>query len=181
MSTTSFRFSRTIFVLSCHSTMNLVRGLSQEEEGLTVVSLKQSAGRGRKGDEWLSNPGGLYFSFLLKPNFSPKWNEKLYQLTTRSVERTIQGYLPSQKIELKTPNDVLVNEKKISGVLIDTKVEGRKNLFLITGIGINVANPVPSYATSIQKEGVQGVTPSEVLHQFQFHFEQAYNQWLTHL
>lgn len=159
--------------------MNIIRDLSQDEEGLTVISLRQFAGRGKKENEWLSNPGGLYFSFLLKPNFHPKCNEKLYMMTTKAVESVIQSYLPSRKIEFKIPNDVLVNEKKISGVLIDAKVEGTKNLFLIIGIGINIHNTVPSFATSIEKEGVKGITSKEVLFKFQIHFEKAYNDWLT--
>jgi BirA family transcriptional regulator, biotin operon repressor / biotin---[acetyl-CoA-carboxylase] ligase len=159
--------------------MNLVRDLSQENEGLTVVSLRQFAGRGRNDNEWLSQPGGLYFSFLLKPGFVPLWNEKLYVMTTKAVESVIRSYLPSQKIEFKIPNDVLVNGMKISGVLIDAKVEGNKNLFLIVGIGININNTVPPSATSIEREGVKGITPMEVLTKFQVHFEIAYNDWLA--
>lgn len=174
-----FRFTKNIFVLQCKSTMNLVRDLSTEEQGLTVVSLRQFAGRGRKGNEWLSHPGGLYFSFLLKPSFHPRLNEKLYVLTTKSVEQVIQSYLPSKKIEFKIPNDVLVNGKKISGVLIDAKAEGSKNLFMNVGIGINIFNPVPEYATSIDKEGVSGITTMEVLNKFQHLFEKTYNEWLT--
>lgn len=174
-----FSFTKNIFVLQCQSTMNLVRDLSMEEQGLTVVSLRQFSGRGRKGREWVSSPGGLYFSFLLKPQFHPRWNEKLYLLTTKSVESVIQSYLPSKKIEFKIPNDVLVGGKKISGVLIDAKAEGTKNLFLIVGIGINISNPVPQIATSIDKEGVKGITTGEVLQKFQYHFEIAYNDWLS--
>lgn len=161
--------------------MTVMKSLTQEEEGLTIVSLKQSAGKGRKGDEWHSSPGGLYFSFLLKPLFLPKWNEALCLLATRSVERVIQSYLPTRQILFKKPNDILVNRKKISGVLLDTKIEGKKNLYLIVGIGINVSNSVPDYATSIQQEGVANITPLEVLQHFQLYFEQAYHRWLSDL
>jgi len=179
--TVPFHFTKNIVVLQCKSTMNLIRDLSNEEEGITVLSLRQWAGRGRKGNEWLSDPGGLYFSFLLKPSFHPRWNEKLYVLTTKAVENVMQSYLPSRKIEFKIPNDVLVNGKKISGVLIDAKAEGSKNLFMIVGIGINIYNPVPPPATSIEKEGVKGLTAMEVLHKFQHTFEKAYNDWLVNV
>ena len=176
-----FSFKKNIFVLHCRSTMNLIRDLAEEEEGCTIVSLRQNAGRGRKGNEWVSRPGGLYFSFLLKPRFHPRWNEKLYLLTTKAVENVIQDYLPSKQVEFKIPNDVLVNRKKISGVLIDAKAEGNKTLFMIVGIGINISNEVPSIATSIEKEGVHGITPMDVLLKFQDKFEFSYNNWLTNI
>lgn len=176
-----FSFKKTFYILQCKSTMNLIRDLSSEEEGITVVSLRQFAGRGRKGNEWLSHPGGLYFSFLVKPTFHPRWNEKLYLLTTKAVENVIQSYLPSQKIEFKIPNDVLVNGKKIAGVLIDAKAEASKNLYLIIGIGINISNTVPHYATSLQKEGILGVSLMEVLEKFQRYFEKSYDDWINQI
>jgi BirA family biotin operon repressor/biotin-[acetyl-CoA-carboxylase] ligase len=174
-----FHFSRNIFVLQCKSTMNLCRDLYEEQEGLTVVSLRQYEGRGRKGNEWVSHPGGLYFSFLLKPIFHPRRNELLYQLITKSVEYVIQSYLPAKRIEFKIPNDVMIDGKKISGVLIDSKIEGSKNIFLVVGIGINIHNSVPEIATSIEKEGLQGIAPLEVLLKFQNQFEKDYNLWLV--
>lgn len=176
-----FSFRKNIFILQCKSTMNLIRDLSDEEEGITIISLRQFAGRGRKGNEWISKPGGLYFSFLLKPMFHPRWNEKLYLLTTKAVENVIQDYLPSKQVEFKTPNDVLVDRKKISGILIDAKSEGSQILFMIVGIGINISNEVPAIATSIEKEGVIGITPMEVLGKFQEKFEVSYNKWLKNI
>ena len=176
-----FSFKKNIFVLHCKSTMNLIRNLAEEEEGTTIISLRQNAGRGRKGNEWVSKPGGLYFSFLLRPRFHPRWNEKLYLLTTKAVENVIQDYLPTKQVEFKVPNDVLVNRKKISGVLIDTKAEGNQTLFMIVGIGINISNEVPSIATSIVNEGAEGITPTDVLLKFQEIFTSSYNDWMANI
>jgi BirA family biotin operon repressor/biotin-[acetyl-CoA-carboxylase] ligase len=74
---------------------------------------------------------------------------------------------------------VLVDGKKISGVLVEAKTEGNKNLFMIVGIGINVCNPVPEMACSLQTEGVRDITPGDVLQRFQDHFEVSYREWIT--
>ncbi len=96
----------------------------------------QSAGRGRMGREWFSAKGGLYFSLTLKPELSIEDIPKLTLTTGLAVAKSI----PNAKV--KWPNDVLLNGKKVCGILCELVGEVEQ-LIVIVGIGVNVKNPIP--------------------------------------
>ena len=121
-----------------------------------VVAKTQTAGRGRLKRSWLSEPGGLYFSIVLKPkkiDFLPNLTQ-LMALTVCQILRELDT-----NAWLKWPNDVLVDGKKICGILSEA-VTG-KNGFetLVLGVGVNVAqkdlSKVGQPAASLSMLGVQ--------------------------
>jgi BirA family biotin operon repressor/biotin-[acetyl-CoA-carboxylase] ligase len=174
-----FKFREPINLLFCTSTNDVVRDLSSLEEGIIVTSMIQTAGRGRNGKEWLSTPGGLYFSFLLKPQFDTCLNEKIALLTGRVLMDVLKSYIDPQKIQFKEPNDILIADRKLSGILIEAKIEENRNLYLVTGIGVNISNNVLPYATSLKNEGITNVDSKEFFEKFISYFEKTYNEWLN--
>ena len=146
------------------STNDVVRraAASGEAEGLVIHAHRQSSGRGRQGRVWESPAGNMYCSFLLRPNNTPQ-SAGLYSFVAAlAVRDAVSQYLPMHAITLKWPNDVLVDGKKISGILLE--VEGDA---LIVGIGINVAH-CPDNAlyptTSLKVEGVEVDTSNLLNH-----------------
>ena len=101
-----------------------------------IVGKTQTAGRGRMTRSWLSEFGGLYFSVVLKPA-QIKHLPNLTQLMSLAVCQTLHAFkAPAQ---LKWPNDVLVNEKKICGILSEAVIDKNKFQALVLGVGVNVA------------------------------------------
>jgi BirA family biotin operon repressor/biotin-[acetyl-CoA-carboxylase] ligase len=113
-------------------------------EGALVVADVQTAGRGRKGDPWSSQTGGLWASVLLYPKGTAQEAAALTLVFARAVRETLHFdfCLPAT---IKEPNDVLVGGRKICGILADATsragAEGVERVIL--GFGLNVANPLP--------------------------------------
>jgi BirA family biotin operon repressor/biotin-[acetyl-CoA-carboxylase] ligase len=107
------------------------------ESGVLVWAHKQTKGRGQGTHEWLSEPGGLYFSLLLDPDFDVI---QPVDLLVCFAEHFIGfasrkwGICPW----LKPPNDVWVENRKLMGILIENSFLGRKLEYCIMGVGINV-------------------------------------------
>lgn len=107
-------------------------------EGLVVVAESQSHGRGRLGRTWISPKGvNIYISMLLRPEFPPLYATTLTMMasvaTAMAISKTtgIEAYI-------KWPNDILINQKKVSGILTEMKAEEERINYVVIGIGINV-------------------------------------------
>jgi len=127
-------------------------------EGTVVVARTQNKGRGRQNRKWISPEGGLWLSILLRPKTDPKHVPMLTLLASVAVARTINR-LFQLKSEIKWPNDVLVNMKKICGILTETRTKGKTLDFAIVGIGINAnfaVDVLPAYlqgsSTTLKEE-----------------------------
>ncbi|SHH22588.1 biotin--[acetyl-CoA-carboxylase] ligase [Thermosipho atlanticus] len=109
--------------------------------GTVVVAIEQINGKGRKGRTWYSPKGGLWFSILLKPkkNISPHFFTKLSSIT---IIKILKKYKVDAQI--KWPNDIYVNNKKLAGILTESEYKNSKLLALIVGIGININNEIPN-------------------------------------
>ncbi|MBN2134334.1 MAG: biotin--[acetyl-CoA-carboxylase] ligase [Acidobacteria bacterium] len=113
------------------------------EHGTVIVADAQTSGRGRKGRSWISPRGkGLYMTVLLKDKFSMREMMLLNIAASLSVYNVLKNMLDdkgnSSKLELKWPNDVLFNARKISGVLSERKNEVKGIPGIAVGIGVNV-------------------------------------------
>jgi BirA family biotin operon repressor/biotin-[acetyl-CoA-carboxylase] ligase len=122
-------------------------GLNDSPEGSVVVAETQKKGRGRQERKWFSPRGGIYLSLILRPNFIPI-NEisKLTLLAGLACVYAIRkttGLLCS----LKWPNDILLGDKKLGGILCELNAETDRINFVVIGIGINVNT------TNLPKEG----------------------------
>jgi BirA family transcriptional regulator, biotin operon repressor / biotin---[acetyl-CoA-carboxylase] ligase len=101
---------------------------------LWITARRQTAGRGRRGRTWVSEPGNLYASLLLTDPSPPEHAAELSFVAALAVHEAVSGAIPglAQRLALKWPNDGLIDGKKFAGILIEG--EGRA---VVVGIGIN--------------------------------------------
>ncbi|OGL46965.1 MAG: biotin--[acetyl-CoA-carboxylase] ligase [Candidatus Schekmanbacteria bacterium RBG_13_48_7] len=107
------------------------------EEGTILTAETQSYGRGRNGKIWQSPPGGLYMTVLLKPVVFSGNLTILHQVCGIGVARGIEEVCPVE-IKVKWPNDLLIQGKKIAGILIESIIGSDKVEAVFVGIGVNV-------------------------------------------
>lgn len=157
---------------------NSVLLLSKEfnRDGTVLLAEFQSKGRGRKDRTWVSNAGqNLTFSILLKGEFKEKKVNLINLGSALSVAQSIEN-LYQLDVELKWPNDVLVNKKKIAGILLESSSRGNKINKVVIGIGINVNQPnfpgkFDIQPTSIRKEFKSIVSREKLLSEVLNNFE----------
>lgn len=141
---------------SIDSTNNIAYKMAEEgaDEGSVIVAEEQKKGKGRIGRSWSSPKGGIYFSLILRPGMVPTEVSKLTLVAAVSVAQAIRE-LTGISALIKWPNDILVNNKKLCGILTELKAEQDQTSFVILGVGINVNTKpslLPKHATSITKE-----------------------------
>ena len=129
-----------------HTTIRLINK-SKHEFGL-VVSESQSKGRGQYGRKWISYKGNIFMSIFYKLD---RINLSIGSLTKKNcflVKKVISKFY-KKKINFKSPNDLLINKKKICGILQE-KIEKSKKKYLVVGIGINlIKSPnLPNYSST---------------------------------
>jgi BirA family biotin operon repressor/biotin-[acetyl-CoA-carboxylase] ligase len=106
-------------------------------EGTLIVANAQTKGRGRLGRSWVSPPGsGLYLSIILRPDCPPDRFPRLMLTAAVAVASAIQQ--TGMKPQLKWPNDILIADRKVGGILAEAVFDKRRIVFAILGIGINV-------------------------------------------
>lgn len=133
------------------STNTVIKGLvpSGLPDGFVLAAEKQTSGRGRLGRDFASPEGGLYLSMLLYPQCLPEETATLTPCAAVAVSRAIEkvcGLVP----EIKWPNDLQINGKKLCGILTESSVCGGKR-YVIIGIGINVNTDIPSLPPEVQE------------------------------
>ena len=143
---------------SVTSTNSEVARLAVEgaEEGVGVVADEQTAGRGRLQRAWSSPKGaGLYFSMLLRPRIAPeRWPLITFVAALATGDALLEG--GAVQTDIKWPNDLLANERKICGILAEA-IETPNGRAVVIGIGINLTNnafpeDLMSVATSVAQE-----------------------------
>jgi len=158
-------------------------GYSGEPEGAVVLAEEQTGGRGRAGRSWHSERGtGIYATLLLRPRLAPVHAPLLTMLAGISARSAIQAQT-ELRVELKWPNDLLLDGLKVGGILTEMHAEPSLVRFVVIGIGINVNQEkfpaeISSLATSLRK--VSGRTHSrlEILVRLLSQFESDYNRFL---
>jgi BirA family biotin operon repressor/biotin-[acetyl-CoA-carboxylase] ligase len=115
-------------------------------EGTVVKASTQTAGRGRRGRQWISEPGNLYFSFILEPECSLVQASQLSFVVAIAVGEAILPFLKTPDIlSYKWPNDLLLNKEKVAGILIETESDGGQMVdACVVGIGVNL-NALPNH------------------------------------
>ncbi|MBI5193491.1 MAG: biotin--[acetyl-CoA-carboxylase] ligase [Nitrospirae bacterium] len=108
------------------------------KEGLVVIAESQLHGKGRLGRQWISPKGvNIYASFLIRPEIPPVNAPVLTMMASLAAAEAIAG-TTGLEAWIKWPNDILVNQKKISGILTEMNAEEEKINYVVIGIGINV-------------------------------------------
>jgi BirA family transcriptional regulator, biotin operon repressor / biotin---[acetyl-CoA-carboxylase] ligase len=127
-------------------------------EGTLVWAKSQGAGRGRRGRDWVSPPGNLYASLVLRPQCAPATAAQISFVAALAIRSAVANLLPDgADVQLKWPNDVLVDRKKVAGILLESHlVSGGQLDWLVVGTGVNIASHpdnVERPATSLQALG----------------------------
>lgn len=134
--------ARVVYYPSVESTNDAARNLAEEgaPEGTVVVADQQTRGRGRRGREWQSPPGGLWFSVVLRPSLSPVRCGLMPLAAALAVAEALQPLCRSP-VGIKWPNDVLVGGRKACGILAELAGDHETVRFVVLGIGINMDPP----------------------------------------
>jgi BirA family biotin operon repressor/biotin-[acetyl-CoA-carboxylase] ligase len=154
---TSLIGRRVLYFPRLTSTMDTAREEAQAwgAEGTVIVADEQTAGRGRLKRTWFAPTGNIAMSVILCPQLSEL--PSLMMLASLAVVHSIES-VTGIKAQIKWPNDVLINGKKVCGILIETNVEKEQVGYAILGIGINVSlraadiAEIESTATSLAAE-----------------------------
>lgn len=125
---------------------------SDKEDGTVIIAQKQTKGRGRMKRRWISPEGGIWLSIIIKPKADASLATIFPLAVSVALSRAIQDTL-GVKPELKWPNDLLINGKKIAGILVDASLTSNQIDYMVLGIGINFDVPVKSIEKKIKNTG----------------------------
>lgn len=106
-------------------------------EGTVIIAERQSAGKGRLGRKWFSPAGGIWLSIILYPQLSPSYISRITLMTAVVAVKAIK-ICTQIKSQIKWPNDILINEKKVCGILTEMSAELDIINWVVVGIGVNV-------------------------------------------
>ena len=174
---------RFLYYQELSSTMDDARHLAEggAEEGAVVMAENQTSGRGRFGRNWVSGQGNIHLSVLFRPSI-----EVLPQLTMMGAVAVARAIRRTTALDprIKWPNDVLVNGKKVSGVLVEAAATGGDIDYAVVGVGVNVSldtsgfSEISDTAGNLEELVGQTVARDEVLRQLLMEMDTLYLQAL---
>lgn len=153
---------------------------SKPFEGTAIIAHHQRAGRGQFGNVWESAAGqNLTFSVIFYPKFLAAQEQFWLNIAVSlALHELLQQLLPNKTVAIKWPNDILLNNKKVSGILIETALNGNSISHAVAGIGLNVNQtdfaPQLFKATSMAQEGGQSFDTDVVLNELFVLLEKYY-------
>jgi BirA family biotin operon repressor/biotin-[acetyl-CoA-carboxylase] ligase len=153
---------------------------SGERGPVWIAAQRQTAGRGRRGRKWESPTGNLAATLLLSPGKPASECAQLSFVSALAVLDTVASFTPDIDIEVKWPNDVLANGRKIAGILLESASQGADPVFLAIGIGMNLkTHPSDTEfpATSLPALGVSAPLPRHALLELAGPFAKWYDVW----
>lgn len=171
------------FKIDSTNRVALQLGHEGEAHGAVVLSEEQTAGRGRAGRVWHSErANGIYMTVLLRPEISPSDAPLLTLLAGLAVRDAIAGQTGLMP-DLRWPNDLLLNSKKLGGILTEMHAEPERVRFVIIGIGVNVNHSrmpekLQEIATSLRIETGRCYSRLEITVKLLAKLESYYNQFL---
>ena len=111
-------------------------------EGEVVIAERQSEGRGRLGRSWVSPPfNNLYCSLVLRPALAPAHAPQITLMAAVALADTIASFVADRRPAIKWPNDILIDGKKLAGILTESACDAKHVEFVILGIGVNLNFP----------------------------------------
>ncbi|WP_078432804.1 biotin--[acetyl-CoA-carboxylase] ligase [Metabacillus halosaccharovorans] len=170
------------------STQKIAQTLANEgaEEGTIVVAERQTNGRGRMARQWYSPSGtGIWMSLIIRPNIAVQAAPQLTLLTAVAIVQAIEEITPL-KPDIKWPNDILINGKKLVGILTELQAEADRVHSIIIGTGINVNQSISDFpeelhhvATSIHLETDKQWDRAQLIQEILLKFENLYSLYLA--
>ena len=150
-----------------------------------IVANKQNKGRGRLNRNWESPKGNLYFSLVLQPQIAVAKISQISFVAICALQIAVAKFFKQQKINVdiknKWPNDLLLDQKKVAGILLESKISNKICDFVILGIGVNInSNPTQTLfpSTNIKNFSCE-ISSSKMLEIFLEEFENLYENWLN--
>lgn len=129
------------FLESVNSTNDKIKDLAQnKKKSIALFSAEQTNGKGRSRNSWLSQRGDLTCSFFLYEKFSLKDLGRINIMISVCVLDAIKDITKGLDVKIKWPNDIYIGEKKLGGILIETKVSKEHIISLIIGVGVNLTS-----------------------------------------
>jgi BirA family biotin operon repressor/biotin-[acetyl-CoA-carboxylase] ligase len=170
------RESKIIYHAELSSTMDAAKQLARKgcPDFTTVIAGRQTSGRGRLNRKWSSDEGGLYFTVVLRPDLPPVLSFRVSFLASLTLTRTLNEMF-GVDVRVKWPNDLLVGERKICGMLSELEAEADRVAFINVGIGINVNNDpsgIEPAATSLKAILGRKVSITDIVAHYLDAFEQ---------
>lgn len=167
-----------IYFKEIDSTQKEARKLAENniENGTIVITDYQIDGIGTHNRKWYSEKDkNLAFTIILYPKCNIKQLKNLTVDIAKSVIKAIKN-LYNLELEIKYPNDIMINTKKIGGILTQIATEGEKIKYLLIGIGININGEnlneeIEDIATSLKKEYKTNFSREDILNKFCMEFE----------
>lgn len=167
------------------STQTLAHQLALEgaKHGTIVIADEQTKSRGRVSKKWYSpKEEGIWLSIILRPNILPYLAPQLTLLTATVLANVLDEYCNVQP-QIKWPNDILINSKKISGILTEMQAEQDNVLYVIVGIGINInqteiEEEIENRATSLRLETNKQWEIVPLIQKILTSFEEKYDHYL---
>lgn len=149
--------------------------------GAFIWGKQQTSGKGRSGREWVSKQGNLFVSVLLCPDVSLKHYQEVSFVAALAVKEMLEPIVGRDyELSLKWPNDVMLDGKKVAGILLESVKIDNKD-WLIVGVGLNVDSfpkDVRYPATCLTQAGVQIISAKIALSRFIHHFVGRYDMWM---
>ena len=153
-------------------------------EGTVITAEKQTLGRGRLGRSWHSpEKVGAYISIIITPKMSPEKAPGLSVMTALAAAETFEKYCPG-KVKIKWPNDILIGNRKVAGVLTELYTKYNKIDYVVVGIGINInqkqtdfPQTIRKLATSLRQVSGKKINRAELTAEFLQHFEKEYKSY----
>ena len=149
-----------------------------------IVANKQNKGRGRLNRNWESPKGNLYFSLVLQPKIAIEKTSQISLVAICALQIAVAKIFQQQnivaKIQNKWPNDLLIDQNKVAGILLESKISNKNCDFAILGIGVNInSNPTQTLfpSTNIKNFSCE-ISASKMLEFFLEEFENLYENWL---
>ena len=148
---------------------------------LWITARRQTAGRGRRGRQWGSDSGNLFASLLLLTQKSPAEAAQLTFAASLAVADLLDRYVPPALVTIKWPNDVLLDGRKASGILIESGPAPSGGLWLAVGIGVNLSHApgdTERPATCIAEHLAHGVVSAPTVDEAARALAETFSAWL---
>jgi BirA family transcriptional regulator, biotin operon repressor / biotin---[acetyl-CoA-carboxylase] ligase len=151
---------------SVNSTMIEIKKYLDVKKNICMIADKQTEGIGRRGNKWISPKGNIYISFLLKYNLLIEQHFLLSAATANSIANLLKKYVKA-KINIKWPNDILVDNNKIAGIMTEI-VETNDIKYILIGAGINISSApkIYEYPTCCLNDHVVEIKHEEIIFEF---------------
>ena len=167
------------------STNDECKKLAEEgaKHGTLVVAEKQTKGKGRRGRSWESPKGtGIWMTLLLRPDIEPYNSSGLTLVTAMAINKAVQE-ITGLDAKIKWPNDIVVNGKKVTGILTEMSAQLEMINYIVIGIGINVnteefSQDIAKTASSLKIESGKTIKRSSIIALFGKYFEQYYAKYI---